>query len=57
LKVYNILGQEVAVLADEIRSAGRHEALLDASHLTSGIYLYRLSMGGTTLTRRMVVVK
>jgi len=40
--VYNVLGQKVAVLLDEVQDAGWHETLFDASHLPSGIYFCRL---------------
>ena len=42
LTVYNVLGQKVAVLLDEVQDAGWHEAIFDASHLPSGIYFCRL---------------
>ena len=52
LSVYNMLGQEVATLIDEIRPAGTHEAHLDASGWTSGVYVYVLETGEQTLTQK-----
>lgn len=57
LKVFDALGREVAVLISSRLSAGLYEASFDASGLTSGIYFYRLTAGGFTDTKRMVLVK
>lgn len=57
VRVYDILGKEVATLIDARLDAGRHEVPFDASHLASGIYLYRLESGGTIQTRRMLLLK
>ncbi|MBX2977503.1 MAG: T9SS type A sorting domain-containing protein [Ignavibacteriaceae bacterium] len=43
ISVYNMLGQEIAVLKNEVLSAGFHEVTFDASGLTSGIYLYKIN--------------
>ena len=43
LVIYNILGEEVAILNDKIQTAGYHHVKWDASNLTSGIYIYRLT--------------
>ena len=43
LKIYNLLGQEIAALLEEDQSAGYHQAVLDATRFASGMYVYRLS--------------
>jgi hypothetical protein len=58
LKVFNVLGQEVATLFDaQPLRAGVQTALFDASALASGVYLYRLDANGVTASRKMVVMK
>ena len=58
LSVYDVLGREVAVLADGASmEAGRHEASLDASALASGTYVVRLTAGTESLVRQMTVVR
>ena len=57
LKVYDVFGKEVAALVNEVRTAGSNKALWDASDVASGVYFYRLSAGGTVLTRRMVLIR
>ncbi len=57
LKVYNLLGQEVATLVDEVKEAGYCTVTWDASEMASGVYFYRLTAGDFTETRRMVLMK
>ncbi len=57
LKVYDVLGREVATLVDGFREAGRHTATFDAAHLSNGVYLYRLESAGQTKTRKMMLMK
>jgi len=57
LKVYNLLGQEVATLLKGNKSAGRYSVKFDASNLTSGMYVYRLSGNNFNLTRKMLLMK
>ena len=54
---YNVLGREVAVLADRFFTAGTHEAVFEAETLPSGIYTVRLTIGATTLARRVAIVR
>jgi hypothetical protein len=57
LRVFNVLGKELATLADGIRTAGQHEVKFDATNFPSGLYFYRLEAGGQTETRRMELLK
>ena len=57
LKVFNILGQEVATLVNEVQSAGQHSVNFNASNLASGVYLYRLQAGEFTSSYKMVLMK
>ncbi len=58
LKVYDILGREVATLIDNQRmNAGSHQSRFDASALASGIYLYKLQAGSFIQTRKMMLIK
>jgi hypothetical protein len=58
LKIYNMLGQEVAVLADEVLQAGNQKITFDASQFASGIYFYRLSSNnGYAKTMKMLLLK
>ncbi|HRP93111.1 MAG: T9SS type A sorting domain-containing protein [Ignavibacteriaceae bacterium] len=57
LKVFDVLGNEVAVLVDEFRAAGRYEATFNAGNLASGIYIYRLQAGEFIQTKKMIFMK
>lgn len=57
IKVFNILGNEVATLVDEIKPGGTYEVEFNASHLTSGVYLYTLQAGEISETKRMILMK
>jgi hypothetical protein len=57
LKVYDILGNEVATLVNEELPAGRYGIDFDASELTSGIYFYHLHAGGFTEVKKMIVIR
>ena len=57
LKVYDVLGREVAVLADEYLRAGSYERVFEASNLSSGVYFYTLRADEFEKTLRMVVVR
>jgi len=57
LKVYNILGNEVATLVNAQKSAGNYSVNFDASKLSSGIYFYTLSSGKFKETKKMIFIK
>jgi len=57
LKVFNLLGEEVITLVNEMQSAGTHAAFFDGSALPSGIYLCRLQVGNFAETKKMVLLK
>jgi len=57
LKVYGILGQEMATLVNEQKAAGRYTVTLDASGFASGTYVYRLQAGSFVATRKLSVLK
>lgn len=57
LEVFNLLGQRVAVLVNENRSAGFHNVTFDASSLSSGMYIYRIQAGSFVETKKLMLVK
>ena len=62
LKVYNILGQEVRTLVDEVKEAGYYTVTWDGkdahgADVASGVYFYRMTAGEFTATKRMVLMK
>ncbi len=57
LKVYDVLGNEVATLVDEYKESGRYEIEFDASNLSSGVYYYQLKSGSFTQIRKMILLK
>ena len=64
LVVYNMLGQEVAVLVDQNQSAGNHTILFQTDHFTdgersikSGIYFYKIEAGDFRYTKKMILLK
>ena len=57
LTVYNMLGQQIEVLANGFRNAGTYELTWDASKLASGVYIYRLETGSTVISKKMMLLK
>ena len=57
LKVFDVLGNEVAVLVNEKQNAGSYSVTFDGSYLPSGVYYYRLDAGEFVETRRMALIK
>jgi hypothetical protein len=57
LRVFNLLGEEIETLVNGEQSAGVYEATLDASHLTSGVYIYTLKTKNFTFSKKMILVR
>lgn len=57
LRVFDLLGREVATLVDGNRSSGLHRVDWDASRLASGVYLYRIEADGVSVTRRALLLR
>ena len=57
LVVYDTLGRDVAMLVNEKKGPGRYQVRYDASGLSSGVYIYRLTAGKYVESRRMVLVR
>ncbi len=55
LKVFDLLGEEVATLVDGIRGAGYHEVSFDGTGLASGVYVYRLQAGSVSQSRKLIL--
>ncbi len=57
LKIFDVLGNELAILVNEIKSPGEYEVEWDAEGLPSGIYLYKLQSGSNLEVKKMVLLK
>jgi len=57
LEVFDIRGKKVADLVNQFLSVGRHSVEFDASNLSSGAYYYRLSSGGNSITKQLMLLK
>jgi hypothetical protein len=57
LKVYNMMGQEIATLLNGNTEAGHHTVAFDGTHLPSGTYLYTLKASGFQASKRMILAK
>jgi len=57
LKVYDVLGNEIATLVSEEKPTGRYEVEFYATDLSSGIYFYRLQAGSFVETKKMILLK
>ena len=57
LKVFDILGREVATLINGKINSGKHELIWNASNLPSGVYIYRLQSDGKNLAKKMILLK
>ncbi|HXF99330.1 MAG TPA: T9SS type A sorting domain-containing protein, partial [Bacteroidota bacterium] len=57
LRVYDVLGREVATLVNEVKSPGTYDVQWDASGQPSGIYFYKLEAGNLSAVRKMVFIR
>ncbi|MHB8338048.1 MAG: RICIN domain-containing protein [Ignavibacteriaceae bacterium] len=57
IKVYNLLGQEVATLVNQEQKSGNYVVNFDASKLASGVYMYQIQANGFSLTKKMALLK
>lgn len=57
LRIFNILGEEVATLVNKVMPAGFHTVSFDASGLTSGLYIYRIEAGSFVQVKKMMLMK
>ena len=57
LKVYDVLGREVATIVNEEKISGSYEIKFDGSDLSSGVYFYKLQAGSFVQTRKMIYLK
>jgi hypothetical protein len=55
--VYDLLGREVGTLVDEARNAGSYDETFDASKLASGVYIYKITSGNFSASKKLLVVK
>ena len=57
LEIYDVLGRRVAVLLDDVKPAGVHQASWDASGVAGGVYVYQLRAGDFVQSRKLTIVK
>jgi hypothetical protein len=57
LKVYDVLGNETALLLNEEKQPGYYQLTFDAGSLPSGIYFYKLLVGNNFVTKKMLLIK
>ncbi|MFH1195352.1 MAG: T9SS type A sorting domain-containing protein, partial [bacterium] len=57
LTVYNIFGEQVAVLVNDVKGVGEYSTQFNATNLASGVYFYRLEAGNVSLVKKMMLLK
>ena len=57
IDIFNMLGQKIETLYDGFMNAGRNEVVWNGSAVSSGLYLYRVTSGERTATRKMLMIK
>lgn len=57
IKIYDIIGEEVATLVNAQKPSGNYSVKFDASNLSSGIYFYRITSGNFMATKKLIILK
>ena len=57
LRVYDVLGREVATLVDEAKASGHYQVTWDARDVSGGVYFYRLQAGNSSAVRKLLILK
>jgi hypothetical protein len=57
IEVFNLIGQKVATLLQGVKPPGTHTVQFNAANMTSGVYMYKLTAGGFSATKRMVLIR
>jgi len=57
VKIYDVLGREIAILVNEEKPAGTYEIKFNASNIPAGVYFYQLKAGDFIETKKMVLMK
>ena len=57
LKIYDVLGNEVASLVNENKPAGNYEVIFNSGNLSSGVYFYKLSFGKLEVVKKMILMR
>jgi hypothetical protein len=57
LKVYDVLGREVATLVNEVKQPGTYTVQWNATDMASGVYLYRLQSGSFSETKKLILLR
>ncbi|MDI6804770.1 MAG: T9SS type A sorting domain-containing protein [Bacteroidota bacterium] len=57
LKVYDVLGREVAILVNEYKDAGYYDVTWDGANITSGVFFYKLAAGSFTSVKKMLLMR
>lgn len=57
MKVYDLLGSEIAIIVDEFKTAGTHSVVFDMKNLSAGIYIYSIRVNDYYSARKMIILK
>lgn len=57
LSVFNVLGEQIKLLVNDFQNSGNHSVIFNASNLSSGLYLYRLSYNSKSIIKKMIYLK